>query len=94
VRELRNVVERAVLLAPGEYIDTPDLRLNASDARPPRLEQMSLEDAERALVHAALRRFEGNVAAAPKRSAFPQRNVLAHGEARDPRRRSYRGVAA
>jgi len=64
VRELRNVVERAVLLAPGEYIDTPDLRLNASDARPPRLEQMSLEDAERALVHAALRRFEGNVAAA------------------------------
>jgi DNA-binding NtrC family response regulator len=64
VRELRNVVERAVLLAPGEYIDTPDLRLNAGDARPPRLEQMSLEDAERALVHAALRRFEGNVAAA------------------------------
>jgi DNA-binding NtrC family response regulator len=64
VRELRNVVERAILLAPGEYIDTPDLRLNASDARPPRLEQMSLEDAERALVHAALRRFEGNVAAA------------------------------
>jgi DNA-binding NtrC family response regulator len=64
VRELRNVVERAVLLASGEYIDTPDLRLNAADSRPPRLEQMSLEDAERALVHAALRRFEGNVAAA------------------------------
>jgi DNA-binding NtrC family response regulator len=64
VRELRNVVERSVLLAPDEYIDTPDLRLNAGDARPPRLEQMSLEDAERALVHAALRRFEGNVAAA------------------------------
>jgi DNA-binding NtrC family response regulator len=64
VRELRNVVERAVLLASGEHIDAPDLRLSVSDAKPARLEQMSLEDAERALVHAALRRFEGNVAAA------------------------------
>jgi DNA-binding NtrC family response regulator len=64
VRELRNVVERAVLLARDEYIDSADLRLNAGDSKPPRLEQMSLEDAERALVQAALRRFEGNVAAA------------------------------
>ncbi len=64
VRELRNVVERAVLLASGSHIGRADLRLNAAESRPPRLEQMSLEDAERALVLAAMRRFEGNVAGA------------------------------
>ena len=64
VRELRNVVERAVLLAAGDSIDTPDLRLSDARSQPPDLERMSLEDAERALTLAALRRFEGNVAAA------------------------------
>jgi len=64
VRELRNVVERAVLLASGDSIDSADLRLSDARSQPPDLERMSLEDAERALTLAALRRFEGNVAAA------------------------------
>jgi DNA-binding NtrC family response regulator len=64
VRELRNVVERAVLLARSDCISAADLRLNAADSRPPRLEDMSLEDAERALVLAALKRFNGSAMAA------------------------------
>ncbi len=64
VRELRNVVERASLLASGELITTADLRLQQPDVPAPTLENMSLEDAERALIRAALRRHEGSAAAA------------------------------
>ncbi len=64
VRELCNVVERAVLLAKEDSIDIADLRLSASDLSPPRLEDMSLEDAERALVLAALKRHNRNATAA------------------------------
>jgi DNA-binding NtrC family response regulator len=64
VRELRNVIERAVLLAPGQSIQAADLRLGAGDAAPPTLEDMSLEDAERALIRAALRRHAGSANAA------------------------------
>lgn len=63
VRELRNVTERAVLLAAGESVDVTDLRLEPLQA-PPALEDMSLEDAERALLQSALKRFGGSVAAA------------------------------
>src|SRR5688572_20543064 len=64
VRELRNVVERASLLAAGDTISAGDLRLQQPDAPAPTLESMSLEDAERALIRAALRRHEGSAAAA------------------------------
>ncbi len=64
VRELRNVVERASLLAAGELIGSADLRLQNSEAPAPTLENMSLEDAERALIRAALRRHEGSATAA------------------------------
>jgi DNA-binding NtrC family response regulator len=65
VRELRNVVERAVLLAGSEVVGVGDLRLGAAvDAGPPALEEMSLEDAERALIRAALRRHAGSATAA------------------------------
>jgi DNA-binding NtrC family response regulator len=64
VRELRNVIERAVLLAPSPSIQAADLRLAAVDASPPTLEDMSLEDAERALIRAALRRHAGSANAA------------------------------
>ncbi len=64
VRELRNVVERASLLAAGELIGSADLRLQTTEAPAPTLENMSLEDAERALIRAALRRHEGSAAAA------------------------------
>ena len=64
VRELRNVVERAVLLAGGESVDVADLRLEPWSTAPPSLEEMSLEDAERALIRSALKRFQGSAAAA------------------------------
>ena len=63
VRELLNVVERAVLLAPGEWVQASDLRLDPLPAAPT-LEEMSLEDAERFLICSALKRFDGNAQAA------------------------------
>jgi DNA-binding NtrC family response regulator len=64
VRELFSVVERSLLLAAGEEIGTADLRLSAAKAGPPSLEDMSLEDAERALIRSAIRRNGGSVTAA------------------------------
>jgi two-component system nitrogen regulation response regulator NtrX len=64
VRELHSVVERSLLLATGEEIGTADLRLSAAKAGPPSLEDMSLEDAERALIRSAIRRNGGSVTAA------------------------------
>ena len=61
VRELDHVVERAVLLSSGEIVTAIDLALQTV---PPqlsaKLEEMSLEDAERLLITKALARFEGN----------------------------------
>src|SRR5262245_15824114 len=64
VRELRNVIERAVLLAGGELISVADLRLQQGPQQAPSLENMNLEDAERALIRAALKRHEGSATAA------------------------------
>jgi DNA-binding NtrC family response regulator len=64
VRELNSVVERSLLLAAGEAIGTADLRLSAAKTGPPSLEDMSLEDAERALIRSAIRRNGGSVTAA------------------------------
>ena len=61
VRELNSVVERSLLLARGPEITVTDLRLAPARGAPPSLEEMSLEDAERALIRAALRRHDGNV---------------------------------
>jgi DNA-binding NtrC family response regulator len=63
VRELNSVVERSLLLANGAEIGAADLRLSAAKA-PPSLEEMSLEDAERALIRSAIRRNGGSVQAA------------------------------
>src|SRR6201988_1439249 len=62
VRELDHVIERAVLMRTGEIVTAFDLALEATpDARlSARLEEMSLEDAERLLIRKALARFEGN----------------------------------
>ena len=64
VRELNSVVERSLLLAGGEEIGAADLRLSAAKSGPPSLEEMSLEDAERALIRSAIRRTGGSVQAA------------------------------
>ena len=64
VRELNSVVERSLLLASGDEIGAADLRLSAAKSGPPSLEEMSLEDAERALIRSAIRRNGGSVQAA------------------------------
>jgi DNA-binding NtrC family response regulator len=61
IRELRNVIERAALLARGEVVSMADLRLVPANTSPPALEDMNLEDAERILIRAALKRHTGSV---------------------------------
>jgi DNA-binding NtrC family response regulator len=62
VRELDHVVERALLMSSSDFVTAFDLALQATpDARlSARLEEMSLEEAERLLITKALARFEGN----------------------------------
>ena len=62
VRELDHVIERAVLMSSAQIVTAFDLALQTTpDARlSARLEEMSLEDAERLLIKKALARFEGN----------------------------------
>jgi DNA-binding NtrC family response regulator len=62
VRELDHVVERALLMTSGGVITAFDLGLRASrEAKlSAQLEEMSLEEVERALIHKALARFGGN----------------------------------
>lgn len=63
VRELDHVIERAVLLAPGEQIRPTDLHLDSGGAGievgPGHL--MPIAEAEQRLIRAALARFDGNV---------------------------------
>ncbi|MGH7559335.1 MAG: sigma-54-dependent transcriptional regulator [Gemmatimonadota bacterium] len=78
VRELQHAVERAVLLADGERVEEETLGLDRLPVRSPRLEQMTLDEAERLLVEKALSRHDGNVSRAAEalglsRSAFYRR---------------------
>ncbi|HEV7680734.1 MAG TPA: sigma-54 dependent transcriptional regulator [Pyrinomonadaceae bacterium] len=62
VRELDHVVERALLMSSSNVVTAFDLALQTTpDSRlSSRLEEMSLEEAERILITKALARFEGN----------------------------------
>jgi len=62
VRELDHIIERAVLMSSSNTVTAIDLALQTSPAAQlsARLEEMSLEDAERLLIKKALARFEGN----------------------------------
>ncbi len=62
VRELDHVVERAVLMSSADTVSAMDLALQTSPLAQlsARLEEMSLEDAERLLIKKALARFDGN----------------------------------
>jgi DNA-binding NtrC family response regulator len=64
VRELDHAVERAVLMARGERVAAADLGLRRTSEPAGRLEDMSLEDVERALIEKALARHGGNVSRA------------------------------
>lgn len=84
IRELEHTIERAVLLASGDVVRKSDLALSdrgASSAQ--RLEELTLDEAERTLIQKALARFDGNVSHAAKalglsRSAL-YRRMSAHG---------------
>lgn len=65
VRELDHTVERAVIMAREEMIQTSDLGLpTSSKSRGASLENMSLEEAEALLIGKALARYSGNVSRA------------------------------
>ncbi len=66
VRELRHAVERAVLLADGDRVEVEHLglRRGAPAAGGARLDELTLDDAERILIQKALSRHEGNVSRA------------------------------
>jgi DNA-binding NtrC family response regulator len=78
VRELAHVVERAVLMAPGNEIRVVDLGLAEPEGGRTTLEELTLEEVEKVLMQKALRRHEGNVSRAAEalgisRSAFYRR---------------------
>jgi DNA-binding NtrC family response regulator len=66
VRELDHVIERAVLMASGPQLRPGDLALLAAADGARRLEDMTLEEVERALIEKALRRHGGNVSEAAR----------------------------
>jgi DNA-binding NtrC family response regulator len=65
VRELDHAVERGVLLAQGATVRAGDLGLRPPGP-PARLEDLTLAEAERAIIDRALSRFGGNVSQAAK----------------------------
>jgi len=64
VRELAHAVERATLLAEGGDVTAADLSFRAVTDAAPKLDEMSLEEVERALITKALARHDGNVSLA------------------------------
>lgn len=67
IRELSHAVERAVLLAPGDQIRALDLSLRVGTASAaPRVEDLTLDEAEKVLIQRALERSGGKVAQAAR----------------------------
>ncbi len=66
VRELDHSIERAVLMAEGPEVRASDLGLRPVREGTLRIEDMSLEDVERALIQKAMSRYGGNVSHASK----------------------------
>jgi DNA-binding NtrC family response regulator len=66
VRELERAVECAVLLARRTLITSDDLALRAWSEPSRRLEDLTLQEAQRLLITRALARFNGNVRAAAR----------------------------
>jgi DNA-binding NtrC family response regulator len=65
VRELEHVIERACLLAAGDEIAVEDLQLKAR-GEAPRIEDLTLDQAERYLIERALAAHGGNVSEAAR----------------------------
>ncbi len=66
VRELSHVIERAVLMSDGVIVKPGDLGLRSTEGDTSRIEEMTLEDAERLLIRKALERYGGNVSDAAR----------------------------
>jgi DNA-binding NtrC family response regulator len=64
VRELRHAVERALLMARGRRIEAADLGLRRREDGSARLDELTLEEAERLMIEKALDRHQGNVSRA------------------------------
>jgi DNA-binding NtrC family response regulator len=64
IRELEHTMERAVLMAQGPQIRADDLGLRGRGDGAARLEEMTLEDAEKYLIQKALARHQSNVSRA------------------------------
>jgi DNA-binding NtrC family response regulator len=67
VRELDHAVERAVLMAQGEFIEAFDLGLQRGREVARRLEDMSLEEVEAFLIQKTLAECDGNVSRAAEK---------------------------
>ncbi len=61
VRELENTIERAVVLARGEFITRADLRLPDTDGADPFEPDLPLHEVERRVVLRTLKRHNGNI---------------------------------
>ena len=64
IRELEHVVERSILMAQGQQIRAEDLGLRPRVEGAGRLEEMTLDDAEKYLIQKSLARYQGNVSRA------------------------------
>jgi DNA-binding NtrC family response regulator len=64
IRELEHTMERAVLMSLGPQIRADDLGLRSRGDGAARLEEMTLEEAEKYLIQKALGRYQGNVSRA------------------------------
>jgi len=64
IRELEHTIERAVLMATGSQIRAEDLGLRGRGDGAARIEEMTLEEAEKYLIQKALGRYQGNVSRA------------------------------
>jgi DNA-binding NtrC family response regulator len=66
VRELDHAVERGVLVAREKRVSAPDLGLRPTTSAAAALDQLTLDEVERVLIHKALQRHAGNVSEAAK----------------------------
>jgi DNA-binding NtrC family response regulator len=75
IRELRNVLERAVLLAPGDVLTRRDLRFDAIAAAEPADEEATLAELERRHIRRVLAEEDGHVERAARRLGVPRSSL-------------------
>ncbi len=86
IRELRNVLERAMLMATSPVLRPPDFRLNASVRRPsPSSNAGTLKEVEWLHIQRVLAEEEGSVGRAAKRLGIPRSSLYQKLKLRDPR---------